>query len=61
MSEGVLWVVLVVAFIAVSWLIHFVINNVFGVGEKALRNRRQDSEAERIRQHVQRQRRSTDE
>jgi peptidoglycan/LPS O-acetylase OafA/YrhL len=47
----------VVALIAVSWVSHTIINNVFDKGENALKRRRQDSETERIRQQIRAQRR----
>lgn len=54
---GALVIGAVAALIAVSWLCHTIVNNVFDKGENALKRRRQDSETERIRQQIQAQRR----
>jgi hypothetical protein len=54
---GFLVIGAVAALIAVSWLCHTIVNNVFDKGEKALKMRRQVSETERIRQRIQVQRR----
>jgi hypothetical protein len=50
---GVFVVGAVVVLIAVSWVCHAVVNNVFDKGENALRRRRQVSETERIREQIQ--------
>jgi hypothetical protein len=54
---GALVIGAIVALIAVSWLCHTIVNNVFDKGENALKKRRQDSETERIRRQIQAQRR----
>ena len=54
---GALVIGAVAALVAVSWLCHAIVNNVFDKGENALKKRRQVSETERIRQQIRAQRR----